>query len=128
MDKEKRKYTVRRVDDETKQPEPQEPMPEIPDMPMLEIGTSAALLAFFVLVCASAFGVFLVGRMTGGHGMGTIIGCLLMLIVLIGAIAGIFVTTLGKFKRAGSKGKLAFVLVLYVAAVVIGVAVGRYMP
>lgn len=128
IDKDKIKYTVQKIDDEPeKDEEKPEEMPEIPPMPMVEISTSSAMIAFFIIICAAAFCTFMVHRIIAATSIAMMIGCTVMLIILVCALAGIFGMTIGKFRR-GSKLRLVFVLAIYIIAVVIGIYAGSLMP
>lgn len=128
IDKDKIKYTVQKIDDEPEKAEEKpEEMPEIPPMPMVEISTSSAMIAFFIIICAAAFCTFMVHRIIAATSIAMMIGCTVMLIILVCALAGIFGMTIGKFRR-GSKLRLVFVLAIYIIAVVIGIYAGSLMP
>lgn len=128
IDKDKIKYTVQKIDDEPEKAEEKpEEMPEIPPMPMVEISTSSAMIAFFIIICAAAFCTFMVHRIIAATSIAMMIGCTVMLIILVCALAGIFGMTIGKFLR-GSKLRLVFVLAIYIIAVVIGIYAGSLMP
>lgn len=125
--KKKRSYRVERVD-ETKPDKLPYTDPEHKPMPMAEINGSGVALAFFVLICAAGFTVYLLHRAFSGVGTGTMIGCLVVAVILVAAVIGMMATTIAKFREDGHRLRLVLTVISFFTALCIGVAVGLSMP
>lgn len=125
--KEERSYRVQRVE-ETKPEKEWCEAPEMKPMPMAEINSGGVAIAFFVLICAAGFTVYLLHRVFRGVGIGTAIGCLVVAAILIAAVIGMIATTIHKFREDTHRLRLVLTIISFFTALCIGVAVGLSMP
>lgn len=124
-------YRVERVDeiqlDETQPDEIQEQI-EMQPVPMEEINEGGVMVAFFILICAVGFTVYLFQRIfLGGGSIGSRIACVALAAIVVLAVLGMISTTIAKYRGDGNRKQLALALLVYAAAIAIGVAVGCSM-
>jgi hypothetical protein len=124
-EKKERNYRVERVPEENEQNA--RSYTEDP-IPMVEINGSGVALAFLVLICAAGFAVYLLHRIVSGVGIGTMIGCLLVVVVLIAAIIGMIATTVAEFRKDKHRLRLILTVISFFTALCIGAVIGMSMP
>lgn len=125
--KEKFKYRVQRIDEDLRS-DRQETSPDLPPMPMAEINGSGVALAFFVLICAAGFSVFLFRRAFSGIGIGYAIACVAVALIAIAAMIGMIATTISKFREDTQRIRLVLTVISFFTALCIGAAIGFTMP
>lgn len=121
------KYRVQRIDEELRGTE-QNPVPDIPPMPMAEINGSGVALAFFVLICAAGFSVFLVRRAFSGIEIGYAIACVAAALIVVAAMIGMIAATISKFREDTHRLRLVLTVISFFTALCIGAAIGFTMP
>lgn len=121
------KYRVQRIDEDLRGDE-QNPAPDIPPMPMAEINGSGVALAFFVLICAAGFSVFLFRRAFSGIEIGYAIACVAAALIAVAAVIGMIVTTISKFREDTYRLRLVLTVISFFTALCIGTAIGFTMP
>lgn len=121
------KYRVQRIDEELRANE-QDPSTEMPPMPMAEINGSGVALAFFILICASGFSVFMFRRAFSGIEIGYAIACVAVALIAVAAMIGMIVTTISKFREDTRRLRLVLTVISFFTALCIGAAIGFTMP
>lgn len=121
------KYRVQRIDEELRANE-QDPSTEMPPMPMAEINGSGVALAFFILICASGFSVFMFRRAFSGIEIGYAIACVAAALIAVAAMIGMIVTTISKFREDTHRLRLVLTVISFFTALCIGAAIGFTMP
>ncbi|MCI6832472.1 MAG: hypothetical protein MR896_10385 [Clostridiales bacterium] len=121
------KYRVQRIDEELRGNE-QDPSTEMPPMPMAEINGSGVALAFFILICASGFSVFMFRRAFSGIEIGYAIACVAAALIAVAAMIGMIVTTISKFREDTHRLRLVLTVISFFTALCIGAAIGFTMP
>lgn len=121
------KYRVQRIDEELRANE-QDPSTEMPPMPMAEINGSGVALAFFILICASGFSVFMFRRAFSGIEIGYAIACVAVALIAVAAMIGMIVTTISKFREDTHRLRLVLTVISFFTALCIGAAIGFTMP
>lgn len=121
------KYRVQRIDEELRANE-QDPSTEMPPMPMAEINGSGVALAFFILICASGFSVFMFRRAFSGIEIGYAIACVAAALIAVAAMIGMIVTTISKYREDTHRLRLVLTVISFFTALCIGAAIGFTMP
>ena len=121
------KYSVQRIDEELRGNE-QDSASAMPPMPMAEINGSGVALAFFILICASGFSVFMLRRAFGGIEIGYAIACVAAALIAVAAMIGMIVTTISKFREDTHRLRLVLTVISFFTALCIGAAIGFTMP
>ena len=122
--KEKKIYRVERVDET----QPEQQTSELRPMPMAEINGSGVALAFFILICAAGFTVYLLRREFSGNGIGLMLGCLVVAAILVAAVIGMIATTLATFRADKHRLRLVLTILSFFTALCIGASLGMTMP
>ena len=97
-------------------------------MPMTEINGSGVALAFFILICASGFSVFMFRRAFSGIEIGYAIACVAAALIAVAAMIGMIVTTISKFREDTHRLRLVLTVISFFTALCIGAAIGFTMP
>ena len=121
------KYRVQRIDEELRGNE-QDSASAMPPMPMAEINGSGVALAFFILICASGFSVFMFRRAFSGIEIGYAIACVAAALIAVAAMIGMIVTTISKFREDTHRLRLVLTVISFFTALCIGAAIGFTMP
>ena len=121
------KYRVQRIDEELRGNE-QDSASAFPPMPMAEINGSGVALAFFILICASGFSVFMLRRAFSGIEIGYAIACVAAALIAVAAMIGMIVTTISKFREDTHRLRLVLTVISFFTALCIGAAIGFTMP
>ena len=121
------KYRVQRIDEELRANE-QDPSSGMPPMPLSEINGSGVALAFFILICASGFSVFMFRRAFSGIEIGYAIACVAAALIAVAAMIGMIVTTISKFREDTHRLRLVLTVISFFTALCIGAAIGFTMP
>ena len=121
------KYRVHRIDEELRGNE-QDSASAMPPMPMAEINGSGVALAFFILICASGFSVFMLRRAFSGIEIGYAIACVAAALIAVAAMIGMIVTTISKFREDTHRLRLVLTVISFFTALCIGAAIGFTMP
>lgn len=121
------KYRVQRIDAELRGNE-QDSASAMPPMPMAEINGSGVALAFFILICASGFSVFMLRRAFSGIEIGYAIACVAAALIAVAAMIGMIVTTISKFREDTHRLRLVLTVISFFTALCIGAAIGFTMP
>ena len=121
------KYRVQRIDEELRGNE-QDSASAMPPMPMAEINGSGVALAFFSLICASGFSVFMLRRAFSGIEIGYAIACVAAALIAVAAMIGMIVTTISKFREDTHRLRLVLTVISFFTALCIGAAIGFTMP
>ena len=121
------KYRVQRIDEELRGNE-QDSASAMPPMPMAEINGSGVALAFFILICASGFSVFMLRRAFSGIEIGYAIACVAAALIAVAAMIGMIVTTISKFREDTHRLRLVLTVISFFTALCIGAAIGFTMP
>ena len=121
------KYRVQRIDEELRGNE-QDSASAMPPMPMAEINGSGVALAFFILICASGFSVFMLRSAFSGIEIGYAIACVAAALIAVAAMIGMIVTTISKFREDTHRLRLVLTVISFFTALCIGAAIGFTMP
>ena len=123
--KERMKYQVTPVDDDWT---PEQGVPEIKPMPMLDINGAGVTVSLFILACAAGFAVYLVHRAFSGVSAGVMVGCLLVAALVVGAVLGMMATTLARYHKRRKHGMMIVIALAYAAAIAVGIVLGLHIP
>ncbi len=95
---------------------------------MVEINGCGVIIAFFVVVCASGFALWLLRHARNDVGAVAFVFSIVLGVVLLGIVGGMAWSTLRQFREQQRMEAVVLTAISFAAAIVIGVAIGLSLP
>ncbi len=121
-DRKKYSYQVRRVEEQNEWDQGKE------SVPMAELNGSGVMIAFFIVICASGFAVWLLRRAFSGAGAVVLVFGVILASILLAVVCGMAWNTLRQFRERGQMAAMVLTAFSFAAALMIGVGIGLSLP